>query len=43
MWRAMGNQIEWGALDVLCELYGADDPELIIVQLLAIRDHCMES
>jgi hypothetical protein len=34
----MGRQIDYAALPVLCEMYGADDLETLLVQLVAIRD-----
>lgn len=37
LWKEMGNAIDWTALPVLVELYGIDDPEPVIRQLLTIR------
>jgi hypothetical protein len=34
----MGGKIEWSSLPVMCELYGVDDPELLIMSLAIIRD-----
>lgn len=31
--------IEWGALEVVAEMLGVTDIEVLIVQLCAIRDH----
>jgi hypothetical protein len=35
----MGNAIDWSALPLLVELYGIDDVEQLLVQLIVIRDH----
>lgn len=34
----MGGEIDWQALDFLCELLGITDVERLIVQLTVIRD-----
>ena len=34
----MGAEIQWAALDVICELLGIEDVELLITQLIVIRD-----
>jgi len=31
--------IDWAALPVVVEMLGVTDPELLITQLVAIRDH----
>lgn len=31
--------IDWAALPVVCDMLGISDPELLIYQLAAIRDH----
>lgn len=30
--------LEWPALETVCEILGIDDPELLVIQLAAIRD-----
>lgn len=35
----MGRQIDWPSLDVFCALEGIDDAELLIRQLLTLRDY----
>lgn len=37
-WQLMGNAIEWGALEIVAELLGIDDVEVLILELAAIRD-----
>ena len=34
----MGSEINWSALDVICELLGITDVERLITQLVVIRD-----
>lgn len=34
----MGGEIQWSALDLICELLGIIDVERLIVQLVTIRD-----
>lgn len=34
----MGQEINWSALDFICELLGITDVERLLAQLLAIRD-----
>ena len=34
----MGGEINWSALEIICELLGIVDVERLIVQLIAIRD-----
>ena len=33
----MGGTLDWFALPVLIELYGIDDPETVIITLMALR------
>lgn len=35
----MGGEIDWAAVDVIAELLGVGDVELLIYHLVAIRDH----
>lgn len=35
----MSGELDWNAIPVLCEMYGVEDADVLIVQLLAIRDH----
>jgi hypothetical protein len=35
----MGGQIEWPALEILAEVYGVEDIEMLIRALLAIRQY----
>jgi hypothetical protein len=37
VWNRCGG-LDWSALPVMSELFGYDDPALLIEQLLAIRD-----
>jgi len=37
-WNLMGGEINWSALDFICELLGITDVERLIVQLTTIRD-----
>lgn len=34
----MGGEIQWSALDFLCELLGIEDVERLIAHLVVIRD-----
>jgi hypothetical protein len=34
-----GRTIDYAALPVLCEMYGIEDIETLLVQLVAIRDY----
>lgn len=34
----MGSEINWNAMDFICELLGITDVERLLVQLVAIRD-----
>lgn len=34
----MGGQIDWHAMDFICELLGITDVERLLVQLITIRD-----
>jgi hypothetical protein len=34
----MGGEINWAALDFVCELFGIVDVEKLITHLIAIRD-----
>jgi hypothetical protein len=38
MWNTMGG-IDWAAFPILCEIYGVVDVELIISQLVTIREY----
>jgi len=38
IWNACNGAIDWAALPILCEIYGVEDPENLIVQLMVIRD-----
>ena len=35
----MGGEINWSALDPVSEMLGYAQPEILIAQLTAIRDH----
>lgn len=41
-WNLMGGEIEWGALDTIAALVGADDVEVFIRGLLEIRGRQMK-
>lgn len=34
----MGGEIDWAALPLLCEIYGVDDIEALVLGLVAIRE-----
>jgi hypothetical protein len=34
----MGGEIDWNGLPVICEMYGVNDVEIMIVLLETIRD-----
>ena len=34
----MAGELNWAALPILCEIHGIEDVELLVRQLLAIRD-----
>lgn len=34
----MGRQINWSALEIICELLGVEDPERFLLQLIVLRD-----
>ena len=36
-WNLMGG-LDWSALPVVCEMLGVKEPEVLITQLVAIRD-----
>lgn len=38
-WNLMGGELNWAALDPVCELLGCDDPERLVRGLAQIRDH----
>lgn len=38
----MGGVIDWHALDILIPMYGHEDPQLLVEQLLVIRDFLRE-
>ena len=38
-WNLMGGEINWSALDPVSEMLGYAQPEILIAQLTAIRDH----
>lgn len=37
-WNLMGGEINWAALPVVAELFGIEDIEPFLMQLVAIRD-----
>jgi len=39
MWNMMDGQIDWAALPLLVEVYGVDDIEILLAELMAIRKH----
>lgn len=39
IYNAMGGRLDYQALPVLVEYYGVTDVELLLDELLAIRDH----
>lgn len=38
-WNLMGCRLDWAALPIVAELFGIDDVETLITQLVALRDH----
>lgn len=34
----MAGGIDWAALPIICELLGVSDPEMLVAQLVMIRD-----
>ena len=42
VWRMLGHQLDWSGLDVVCEILGVDQPELLIAGLIQLRDHFEE-
>lgn len=42
-WNWMGGTIDWNALPVIVEMLGISDVDLLIHQLIALRDHLKES
>ncbi len=38
-WWMMGGVLDWAALPAIMEFIGTHDPEPLIEQLLAMRDH----
>lgn len=42
VWNLLGGRIDWHGVEIMCEMIGADDPELIIRGLAQIRDHFQE-
>ena len=36
-WNLMGG-LDWSALPVVCEMFGVREPDVLITQLVAIRD-----
>jgi len=38
VWDLMDSRIDWVAMPIIVEIEGIQDPELLIVQLKAIRD-----
>lgn len=35
----MGGEINWTALEILAEIHGVNDIELLVEQLMVIREH----
>lgn len=38
----MGGQIDWSGLELLAEVHGVRDLDLLIIQLATIRDYMQE-
>jgi hypothetical protein len=38
-WNTLGGRIDWIGIDVVSELLGIEDIEMLIAQLETIRDH----
>lgn len=39
VWNTMGGVIDWSALPILAEIHGITDIELLVEQLVTIRNH----
>jgi hypothetical protein len=39
LWNLMDGKIDWQALELLAAVYGVEDMEILIAQLVAIREH----
>ncbi len=39
VWNLMGGQIDWNALEPLCEMLGIDDPDALVRGLVQLRNH----
>jgi len=37
-WNLLGGQIDWAGLPVVAEMLGIDDIELLVMQMMQIRD-----
>ncbi len=37
-WNLMGGCIDWSALPIICDLLGVSDPEMLVSQLVLIRN-----
>jgi len=41
-WSLMGGRLDWAALPVIVELLGIVDVDILIIQLVALRDRPRE-
>lgn len=41
-WNLLGGQIDWAGLPVVVEILGVKDPELLVLDLITIREHLTE-
>ena len=39
IWKMSGQKLDWEALPYLLELYGVNDTEIMLAQLVTIRDY----
>ena len=42
VWNLMGGQIEWSALEPVCDMLGIDDPAALMRGLVQLRNHFRE-
>lgn len=38
-WHMLGQRLDWQGLEVVCEILGVDQPEVLVAGLIQVRDH----
>lgn len=38
----LGYRLDWQGLEIVCEILGVENPELLVVSLIQLRDHLEE-